>query len=97
MGFIDWSDSEGMFELLVEFVRNAQNESKRDPGRKRFLSQLVCDLKKLDQKFDDLTTEDAITQLQTIYDSIDSEFVEDPVTVHIKDCIDELEKVSKRT
>jgi len=90
MGFIDWSDLEGMFELLVEYVRGEQNECKKDPSRKRFLSQLVCDLKKLDQKFADLSTQETITQLQTIHDSIDSEFKDDPVTIHIQDCIDEL-------
>lgn len=92
MSFIDWSDDEGIFGLLIEFVVDERNDAVADPKRKRFLTGLLADLHATKERFDE-NHADAINQLKTIYDSIDSEFRNDVVVVHIGDCIDELESI----
>ena len=44
MTFIDWSDPEGMFGLLIEYVADERNESVGDSVRQKFLTQLLIDL-----------------------------------------------------
>lgn len=84
MTFIDWSDSEEMIGLLIEYVTDERNESHSDPKRRKFLSDLLADLQS-----DQLDLE----RLQTIHDSIDPEFKKDDVVVHVHDCIEELKRV----
>ena len=90
MPFIDWSDSEGMLDLLVEFIRDAINESTNDPGRKEFLCHLQAQINALRQ----MNQRDAANQLRFIHNSITNEFLDDPVVLHIRDCIEELDHLN---
>jgi hypothetical protein len=90
MTFIDWSDAEEMLDLLMEFVRDANNECGDDIARRRFLSQLLVDLKDVTAELPNVPRDRFIQSLQAVYDSIDEEFKQDPVTGHIADCIVEL-------
>ena len=90
MTFIDWSDSEGMLELLAEFVGDARNECLKDVKRQQFLSALFIQLDELVQQFSN--TQNPINRLRSIYNSIDPEFKDDAVTIHVSDCIEELER-----
>ncbi len=87
MTFIDWSDSEEMIGLLIEYVADKRNESHEDPKRQKFLSDLLADLTKQQINFD---------RLQKIYESIDPEFRNDEVVIHVHDCIEELERLPPR-
>jgi hypothetical protein len=90
MTFIDWSDSEGMLELLAEFVGDARNECLKDVKRQQFLSALFIQLDELVQQFSN--TQNPINRLRSIYNSIDPEFKDDAVMIHVNDCIEELER-----
>ena len=81
-----------MFGLLLEYVRDERSECPGDAKRRRFLSLLLADLETLAEKFHDLTKEDAIDRLRNIHDSIEQEFANDHVTIHIKDCLEEVER-----
>jgi hypothetical protein len=83
MTFIDWSDSEEMIGLLIEYVSDERNESHGE--RQRFLSALLTDLQA--EQLD-------LRRLQNIYDSIDPDFKNDDVAVHVHDCIEELKRVN---
>lgn len=85
MTFIDWSDSEEMIGLLIEYVTDERNESHADPKRQKFLSDLLADLQ---------TEELNLERLQKIYESIDSDFKSDDVVVHVHDCIEELKRLN---
>jgi hypothetical protein len=84
MTFIDWSDSEEMIGLLIEYVVDERNASNADPKRQKFLSDLLADL-----QADQLN----LVRLQKIYESIDPEFKNDEVANHVHDCIDELKRL----
>lgn len=85
MTFIDWSDSEDMIGLLTEYVTDEKKATRGDPKRKEFLSDLLADLTEQDVD---------LKRLQTIYDSIDPEFKNDEVVIHVHDCIEELKKLN---
>jgi hypothetical protein len=84
MTFIDWSDSEEMIGLLIEYVTDEKNGAHGDPKRQKFLSDLLADLQS--------ETLNA-ARLQNIYESIDPHFKNDDVVVHVHDCIEELKRV----
>jgi hypothetical protein len=90
MTFIDWSDSEGMFDLLLEFLRDEKNACAGDAARQGFLAGLL--LKVISAK--ELAPTKAINQLRAIHDSIDGEFKDDPAFLHIEHLIEELERIS---
>ena len=85
MTFIDWSDSEEMIGLLVEYVADERNENQEDPNRRKFLSDLLADLQ---------VEELNLKRLQKIYESIGREFKNDDVVVHVHDCIEELKRLN---
>ena len=85
MTFLDWSDSEEMIGLLIEYVADERNKSNVDPKRRKFLSDLLADLQA--EQLD-------LERLQTIYGSIDLEFKNDDVVVHVNDCIEELKRLN---
>ena len=87
MSFIDWSDSEGMLELLSEYVRDATNESSGDSKRHRFLYDLQIQINQLLH----LNKNEAAKRLREIHISISQEYKEDPVAIHIRDCVEELD------
>lgn len=92
MTFIDWSDDEGIFGLLLEFVRDESNQTGDDPRRRRFLAELLKKLHRANERSEGRSKTDLIRHLKTIYDSIDAEFKNDPAVIHIADCIQELER-----
>ncbi len=96
MPFIDWSDPEEMFGLLVEYVADEQSQAE-EPGRQRFLSRLRQPLEELQQHFEALPLAQAINALRSIRRSIDGEFEDDPVAEHLSACIEELERVHGNT
>lgn len=89
MTFIDWSDSEGMFDLLVEFIRDEMSDSRGDANRQQFLAQLLTKVSALNE----VAVANAGKMLRAIQDSIDEEFKQDPVFLHITDLINELERI----
>lgn len=95
MTYIEWSDSEDMFGLLIDFVVDARSDAE-DPERRRFLSRLITDLEALQEQFDALPGAEAITRLRDIRESIDQEFAEDPVMEHLAACADELERINEQ-
>ena len=94
MTFIDWSDFEGMIELLKEYILDEKKECGSDPTRYQFLSELLHEIGSLAEGSDQIKPHFTRKKLQTIYDSIDPEFRDDPVSVHIKDCIAELDRAN---
>jgi len=94
--FIDWSDAEGMFGLLVDFVADERAECRGDVERLRFLENLVTQLRALEAEYPQVPAETSIQRLKDLHDSADTEFADDPVFVHLDDCIDELERVSSK-
>lgn len=93
MNFIDWSDAEGVFGLLVDFVADERMECQEDSDRQRFLSDLLAQLRKLEHELPQLPASDAVQRLRDMHDSADSGFAGDPVLMHLGDCIEELERV----
>lgn len=93
MTFIDWSDSEGMFGLLVEFVADETKECAADDERKQFLANLLRDLTSLEQQMAAMEATQVIDALKGVRDEIAGEFASDPVVDHIEACIEELERV----
>lgn len=97
MSFIDWSDSEGMLALLIEFVVDERNECRGDVRRQQFLTDLLVSLTALEEQFATISGTEAIDELRTIHSSIDQEFKDDPVIVHVKAYIEELEHVNNQS
>ena len=93
MSFIDWSDPEELFGLLVEYVADERAESHADPSRKGFLESLFAELINLQETFNDLSISETLKSLRNIGRSIDKEFEDDPVTEHLEACIEELERI----
>lgn len=93
MNFIDWSDSEGMFGLLLDFIAGERAHCREDPERHRFLSELLTQLNELETQVPEISASTLIEGLRVAHDSVDREFAGDPVLSHLRDCIEELEKV----
>lgn len=93
MTFVDWSDSESMFGLLLDFVADERAECPEDPERRRFLSELLAQLGTVDVELLSASPAVATQSLRDAYESVAPEFASDPVMVHVKDCIEELERV----
>jgi hypothetical protein len=91
MSFIDWSDSETMCGLLLEYVADECSEA-RDAARQRFLSDLRERLDVL-REIDNGSADDTIDVLRDIHRSIPHEFRSDPVVEHLGACVDELERI----
>lgn len=96
MTFIDWSDFGGMLALLIEFVADERNECRGDVRRQQFLADLLVDLTPLEEQFATISGTEAIDELRTIHNSIDQEFKDDSVMVHVQGCIEELERVNNQ-
>lgn len=93
MTFIDWSDSEGMFGLLLDFVVDERAECEEDPERQRFLSELLAQLSTLEARLAEVSASVVVQGLKDAYESVGPEFAGDPVMAHLEDCIEELERV----
>lgn len=93
MVYIDWSDSEDMFGLLVDYVYDARSDA--DNARRRsFHSGLIAHLEALQERFDAPPGAEVISRLREIESSIDEEFRQDPVVEHLRACADELERIA---
>lgn len=95
MTFIDWSDPEEMFGLLCEYVADERGDAGSDPARGRFLTELGEELEDLSEQFGELTHDEVIDRLRTIHRSQPAEFTDDSVLSHVRDCIEELERIRK--
>jgi hypothetical protein len=91
--FIDWSDSEGMFGLLLDFVADKRAECEEDPERQRFLSNLLAQLRTLEARLAGIPASVVVQRLKETYESVGPEFAGDPIMAHLQDCIEELERV----
>jgi len=92
MSFIDWSDPEEMFGLLVEYIADEQSEAE-ESTRRAFLSRLKGQLEELQESFAALTPVEAMNSLRTIRRSISDEFETDVVVEHLTACVEELERI----
>lgn len=90
MSFIDWSDPEVLFGLLIEYVADEWSAA-REPGRRDFLAGLRESLEGAQARPPGETLE----ALCAIRDSIDREFEADAVVAHLGDCIEELERIRR--
>lgn len=77
----------------MELIVDEKNGCVGDPGRQRFLADVLEELNAAKEGFD-AGTATAVNHLRVIRDSIDLEFQDDPVAVHIRHCIEELEHLS---
>lgn len=87
MTFIDWSDTEGIFGLLRDFIADERNESESDPARHRFLADLLSELNDIDAQ---QAPPALIEALSAVSSSVNREFDNDSVMVHVRDCIEAL-------
>lgn len=93
MAFVDWSDPEGMFGLLLDFVADERAECEEDPERQRFLSGLLAQLRPLEAGLAEISAFVLVQELKDAYEFVGPEFASDPVLAHLQDCIEELERV----
>src|SRR5438105_1890492 len=91
MSFIDWSDPEGVFDMLVEYVADEKNDAQGDPRREQFLGKLVSQLTAAQTETQDLP--EIMGKLKQIVDSMPAEFVSDSVMDHLTACLEELERI----
>lgn len=77
----------------MELIVDEKNGCAGDPGRQRFLAEILEELNAAKEGFD-AGTATVVHHLRVIRDSIDQEFKDDPVAVHIWHCIEELEHLT---
>lgn len=97
MSYINWSDPEEMFGLLVEFVADEHNGVRGDSDRRRFLSGLLDDLRVLEARFPRLNGTEQLEALRTIHALIGDDSTDDPVVEHLQACVEELERITGPT
>ena len=93
MTFIDWSDADGMIGMLVDFVADERAKCRNDPERLHFVEDVLAQLQAVEANVQEIHAEATIQSLEVLHGSADSRFSCDPVMLHLKDCIDELERV----
>lgn len=92
MIFIDWSDSEAMLGLLVEWVADELNAS-GDPARADFLAGLWAELSALADRYDATSPDELIEKMRAVYQVCADELLGDPALEHLVDCIEEMERL----
>jgi hypothetical protein len=92
MSFIDWSDPEEMFGLLVEYVADEQHRAE-ESARRAFLSRLRRQLEELQERFEARPPVEVLDALRAIRRSMEDEFESDPVVEHLSACVEELERI----
>ena len=95
MAFVDFSDPEDMFGLLIDYVTDARSEA-ADPARREFLSGLLGALEELQDEFAAMTPAQQSASLRELHRSLESGFAADPVAQHLEDCAAELERLGER-
>ena len=93
MAFVDFTDPEDMFDLLVDYVTDELSEAE-DSRRRRFLCGLRDSLAELTDPFAGMTAAQRIASLRELQGSVDTEFETDPVVQHLDDCATELERLA---
>lgn len=88
---IDWSDPEEMYSLLIEYVQD-ERALNRDSGRGAFLDRL---LQELNGVSGDASLAQRMEALNEIVETERSEFDSDEVLQHVRDCLDELERIAR--
>jgi hypothetical protein len=97
MTFIDWSDPEEMLGLLTEYVADAWNDSRSDPGRSAALGALLEELTRLIGPSDEVPLDEVIDRLQRIKGRHSDDLGDDPVFRHVEDCIGELVRIREES
>ena len=95
MAFVDFSDPEDMFGLLIDYVTDELSDAD-DSKRRTFLSGLLESLAELQDEFSALPAARQIESLRALHRAVDPEFEADPVVQHLEDCAAELERLSDR-
>ena len=90
MTFIDWSDFEEMFGLLIEYATDERGARGVDAERQTFLANLVRDLERVQPSSAVLV----LDELREIAASQPGDFAGDEVMVHVHACIEELERIT---
>jgi hypothetical protein len=93
--FLDWSNPEEMFGLLIDYVADERSDT-RDPARRAFLSKLHGDLSDLADRFEAMPPEERILRMRALHAERSAE-AGDPVLAHLSDCIEELERLQAET
>lgn len=95
MAFVDFTDPEDMFDLLIDYLTDARSEA-ADPSRRRFLSALLGALGEMQDDFTGMNPARQSASLRALQRSLEPEFADDPVAQHLEDCAAELERLSER-
>jgi predicted ATPase len=90
--FIDWSDPEDMFQLLLEYVGDERSATV-DAQRRRFLAQVARSLGTLQERFASLDARAQLEALRELRASAEADFETDDVVQHLDDCVAELERL----
>lgn len=93
MAYIDWSDPEALFDMLVEYTADEKTSAHADARRERFLAQLLAQLETAQEKFATADLPTVIDRLREIIDGISPDFQDDPVVDHFTACLEELERL----
>ena len=94
MSLIDWADPDEMLGLLVDYVTDEAQSAHRDRTRSRVLHALSAELNELADR--DLTNVERVAALREIRSLLPDEFTSDPVTSHVDDCIEELQRIAEQ-
>lgn len=93
MSILDWSDPDEMIGLLAEWLRDAGAGEQRDPRRSRFLTGLSAAVEAIAEETD-IPLEERAARLESVADDHASEFEDDEALRHVRDCIEELSRIS---
>ena len=92
MSIIDWSDPEEMLGLLAESVRDELTAEAGDEERVSFLQMLSAAVDSLATRAG-APARTLLAELREIHDEQPAGFAEDPVSIHVRDCIEELARI----
>jgi hypothetical protein len=92
MPYLDLSDPEEIFGLLVDYVCEERQGS--GAARRRFLSSLLRQLLDLQDRFHVLSAAERVLAVRSISDSVNAEDRDDPVVSHLDACGEELERIT---
>jgi hypothetical protein len=91
VSYIDWSDAEAVFDMLLEYVADEKTAAHGDTRRAGFLGPLHAQLVAAQEDAGVLSA--TMAALREIIAGISPEFAEDPVVDHLTSCLEELERI----
>jgi hypothetical protein len=97
MTFIDWSDPEALFDMLIEYTADEKKAAHGDSRRVRWLDQMLAQLSAAQTLLAASDLPGVMTRLKHMIGSIPPEFREDPVVDHFTACLEELERIKNQT